>query len=57
MGQVVDGPGWDCLWGPGKGGSVLWHPGPAHPSLTDQVLIWCCFPQEAGPRARRGSSA
>lgn len=50
MGQVVDRPGWDCLWGPGKGGSVLWHPGPAHPSLPDQVLIWCCS-QEAGPRA------
>lgn len=32
-----------------KGGSFLWLPGPAHPKHTGQVLIWCCFPEEAGP--------
>lgn len=40
-----------------KGGSCLWHPGPAQPALTGRVLIWCCFPQEPGPRARLGSSS
>lgn len=34
-----------------KGAQSSGIQGPPTPSLTDQVLIWCCSPQEAGPRA------
>lgn len=59
-GPQVTSPGWGRRRAPGvwqEGGSRLQPPGPSLPGRTGRVLIWCCFPHEAGPRARQESSA
>lgn len=57
MGRVVDRRLGQLPSGPRKGGSFFGHLGPAYPSPTGQVLIWYCFPKEAGHWARHGSSS